>query len=186
VRRLGERRIEQRDPRRRRRIPARHLHVRGRVGDDGVALRLAAGPGRRRHENHGQQRRASPPVAAVVAHRAAVGQEEVDPLGAVERAAAAEADDRVRLEARGVSAARFHHRAVGVLAELVEGDDRDVRVLEQPARRRHVAGIDEAGVGDEQRAAESEIGGQMTEPRERALTEDDARARPEVEGLHLK
>ena len=91
----GQLGIEDRDAERGRRIAARHLHVRAGIGDHRVALRLAAGAGGRGNADRRQQRRRGLAVAAVLAHLAAVGEQEIDPLGAVERAAAADGDDRI-------------------------------------------------------------------------------------------
>ena len=64
-------------------------------------------------------------VAAIVRDAAAVGQQEVDPLRAVERAAAAERDDRIDAQRLGEAAPGLDHRAVRVLAEVVKGHDFD-------------------------------------------------------------
>ncbi len=118
--------IENRDLHRRRRIAARHLHMRRGIGDDGIALRLAPGAGGRRNADHRQQRCVRLAVSTVVGHRAAVGQQEVDALGAVERAAAAEPDDRVDPERRGKGAAGLDHRGIGILAEVVVREWRSI------------------------------------------------------------
>ena len=47
-----------------------------------------------------------------------------------------------------------------------------------------VARRDEPAVGDEQRAPEAQLARQLAEARDRALAEDDARARLKVERLH--
>ena len=95
-------------------------------------------------------------VAAVLAHLAAVGEQEIDPLGAVERAAAADGDDRIeRAVLPGERRAARDHGAVGILREVRERHDGERRGFERALYRRGVTGLDDAGVGDEQRAAET-------------------------------
>ena len=104
-----QRRVEDRDPERQLRIAARHLQVRRRIGNHRVGLRFAAGARRGRHADHREHRLRGLAVAAIVGDRAAVGQQQIDALGAVERAAAAERDEAVDVERGGRVAARFDH-----------------------------------------------------------------------------
>src|ERR1043166_9016736 len=57
--------------------------------------------------DRGQHRLGCLAEAPVVGHGAAVGQKEIDPLGAVHRAAAADADDQVRSECRSRAASAW-------------------------------------------------------------------------------
>ncbi len=77
-------RIEEGHAEGRRWVAARHLHPGLRICDDAVALRLAPRAGCRRDPDHRQQRRPGPAEPAVVGHLAAVGQQEVDALRAIE------------------------------------------------------------------------------------------------------
>ena len=77
-------------------VAAGHFDVRLGVGDQRVRLRFAAGAGGGRHGDHRQQRAGRLALAPIVLHPPAARIEEVDPLRAIHRAAAAEADDQVR------------------------------------------------------------------------------------------
>ena len=129
----GQRRIENRDPEGRLRIAAGHLLVGLGVGNDRVALRLAPRSRRRRHADGRQHRPRSLAESPIVAHRAAVGQHEVDALGAIERAAAPERHERIDRTRGGGDAPGLDHAAVGVGVELVKA--RRPRCRRSPARR---------------------------------------------------
>ena len=103
-------------------IAAGHFHVRPRIGNQRVALRLAARAGRGRNGDHRKHRLRSLAVAPVIAHAAAVGQYEVDPFGAVERAATAEPDDRVHTASGREHSPGLHHLRVRIRVEIVEGE----------------------------------------------------------------
>ena len=125
-----------------------------RVGDHRVALRLAAGAGGGRNADHRQQRRGRLAVAAVVGDLAAVGEQEVDALGAVERAAAAE---RRRCESIALCRRRSARRRAtmalsGFSREVGEADDRRSRRLRASAATAAAwPGRHDARIGDEQR-----------------------------------
>ena len=76
-------------------VTAGHLLARLFPGDDGVALRFAAGAGRCRDADGGQHGRVRFTVTQVVLHATAVGEQKVDALGAVHGTAATEPDDEV-------------------------------------------------------------------------------------------
>ncbi len=102
------------------------------VGDQGERLRLAAGAGRGRHGDHGQHRPRGLADAPIVLHPAAVGVEEVDPLGAVHRAAAPQADDQLGLVAAGDGQAGLDVLGRRVLVHAVE----QLRLDAGPPQRR--------------------------------------------------
>ena len=185
-RRLGERqlRIEDRDGEGELRVAARHLHVRPAVGDDRVALGLRARAGRGRHGEHRQERPARVSVAAVVGHRAAVRQQQVDRLGAIERAAAAEADDGVDAPPRRERHAAVDHGRVRVDVEVVEDGALHSGLPQQPERPVDVSRLLEAGVGDDQGPREAEVAGQFADAVDGAPSEHQARGEVEVEGRH--
>ena len=180
----GQGRIQDRDAKRRLRIAARHLEMRLAVGDDRVGLRLAPGPGRRRNADRGQQRLDRLAVAAVVAHRAPVGQHEIDPLGAVERAAASDRDDRIDAQGGGERAPGLDHAGVRTRREAAEQPARRAALLERGLRVRSMARRHDARVRHDERPRESELARERAEPCEGAFAEDDARPMVEVERGH--
>ena len=123
-------------------------------------------------------------MPAVVAHRSAVGQDEVDALRAVERAAAAERDDAVDASAGRVLAPRLDHVGVGVRAELVKEERHDADGVQQRRRAIHQAGRDNSFVGDDQRAREPELGAQQAKLIQRAVSKDDAGSQCEIKRSH--
>ncbi len=108
-------------------VAAGHLHVRLRVGNQRVRLGLASGAGRRRDGDHRQKGELRLSEAAVILHAAAVGEEKVDSLRAVEAASAAQTDQEIDL-----FAASDFERAVDVFrgrigSHVVEERRRRVR-----------------------------------------------------------
>ena len=176
--------IEQRDPERCGRIAAGHFRVRRRIRDDGIALCFAPGARRCRDTDRRQQRPPRLAVAAIIANSAAVGEQEVDPLAGIERAAAAERHDAVDRVRRGERAPRFDHRAVRVFAEFVKGNHRDGRRLERAANGRDMSRADEPGIRDEQRALKPQLPCRRPHPIDTSGTEDYARPRVELERHH--
>jgi hypothetical protein len=176
--------IEDRDSQCRGRIPARHLHVRGRVRDHGVALRLAAGAGGRRDANHRQQRRRGFTVAPVVADAAPVRQEKIDPLRAIERAAAAEADDRIHVQRVGEAPSCLDHEAVRVHAEFLVRRRLDLLRFEQAQDLGRVARLHHASVRDEERPLKPELPRELPDTEARTRAEDHSRALLKLEWHH--
>ena len=166
------------------RIAARHLRVRLGVGNQRVRLRLAAGARRRRNADRRQHRLRGLAVPAVVAHRAAVGQDEVDPLRAIERAAAAERDDRVDRRRRGVRAPGFDHRGIGVRVEVVEDVPDDAGRLQAGDRASHDAGRHDPLVGDDQRSRKCQLARERAQLVQRAIAENHPCPEREVEWDH--
>ena len=183
TRQLG---IEERDAERGLLVAAGHLHVRLGVGDERERLRLAAGAGGRRHGDHRQHRPRGLADAPVVLHPAAVGVEEVDALGAVHRAAAAEADDQVGIEAAWrTPAPASTWSVVGFSADAVEQLRLDAGLVAATSSPRcGMAGRDDARVADDQRPPCAELAGQARRARRSCRAEDDPRARLEVERNH--
>jgi hypothetical protein len=66
-------------------------------------------------------------VTVVIAYRAAVRQQEVDALRAIERTAAAQRDDRINLHRGGEVAPALAHIGVRVHVEFVKGKNFDAR-----------------------------------------------------------
>ena len=165
-RRLRERelRVEQGDLEGQLRIAAGHLHVRLGIDDDRIGLHLRAGAGRRRNRQHRQHRLRGLPVALVVGDRPAVCQQEIDPLRAVEGAAASQPDDRVDVARRRDPVSPFDHRRIGVDVEVVERDRLDSLIPEQPLRPLDMTDVLQTVVGDEEGLLESERARQHPEP----------------------
>jgi len=86
----------------------------------------------------------------VVAHAAAVGEEKIAGLGGVHRAAAAEGDEAVEFQAAGKIGARGGVGLAGILVRVVVDADGDAGFAEEPLSGGGVAGLHEAGVGDEE------------------------------------
>ena len=184
-RRQRELRIEQRDLHRCRGIAAGHLHVGRGVGDHGVALCFAPCSCRSGNTDHRQQRRRRFPVAAIIAHRAAVGQEEIDPFRAVQRAPATETDDGVEAERLREGAASLDHRAVRIGTKLGEEDRVNARSLQNSRGAGGVTGIDDTGVGHEQRTFEPQIAREVPKTLQNTEPEYDSSARTKLERNHL-
>src|SRR6185369_3877154 len=85
-----ESRIEERDAKRCFWIATRHLRMCLGVGNQRVTLSFTSGAGGGRYRNHRQHRLSRLSVAAIVRHAATVGQQKIDALGAVHRAATTE------------------------------------------------------------------------------------------------
>ena len=180
--RNGQRRIEDGHSERNPRIAAGHLRVRVRVGDDRVALRLAAGSRRRRNPDRRQQRAARLAVAAVITHRAAARQDEVDALCAVERAAAAKRHDRIDPRRRRDQAPGFNHARVGVGVEIVKARGGVACGPQQRHRFFDVASRDDAGIGNEQGMSTPQVADEVSETPECGIAEDDTGGWLETEG----
>ena len=76
------------------------------------------------------------------------------------------------------------HGAVGVFREVREGNDGDRRGFERPLYRGGVPGLDDAGVGDEQGAAEPQFACERPDPIRRVPPEDRPRPDLEIERDH--
>ena len=103
------------------------------------------------------------------------------PFCAVEGAAAAQADDRVDAERRGKRAPALDHRRVRVDVEVVERNRVHAGGAQQPQGPFHVARLEQARVGDEQRLREAQLAGDVAEALDSAGAEDEPRAKLEVE-----
>ena len=184
--RLSERQlgVEQGHPEGRARIAAGHLLVSGRVGDERVRLGFAPRARGGRYADHGEQGARRLAVAAVVGHAAAVREQEVRALGAVERAAAAQRHE-------GIGAARpcrlgrhLHHRPIGLVVKVVKQRDLDPGRGESLARAPGMAARHEAAIGHEQCPTKAQLPGQFAQTAERTRAKDYAGARPPLEWLH--
>ena len=144
--------------------------MRNRIRHESVGLRLASRAGRRRHRDQWQQRLDGPSVPPVVRHRSAVGQDEVDALGAVDRTATAQTDEPVEAEGRSDQAARLHHGRGWVLGEVVKGVGRHTRGPQQSKRLGHIAGLSDPSVRHHQHIGQPEVTGRVAELRERTWT----------------
>src|ERR1044072_6873897 len=91
-------------------ISARHLHMSLSVRDQSVRLSFAARSGGGRNPYHRQHRFQSLAEPPVIPNNSAVGQQEVDTLGAVERTPAAKTDDGIYLERSGKITPGFDHQ----------------------------------------------------------------------------
>ena len=120
--RLGERqnRIQQHRPETGFRIPASHLLMGIRIGNERIALGLAPGAGGGGDADHGQQISFGLAVSPVVLHAPAVGQHEVDALGAIQRAASSQSNDGVRPVTGSELPTPLDHGGIGVDVEIME------------------------------------------------------------------
>jgi hypothetical protein len=100
-------------------------------------------------------------VALVVAHGPAVGQDEIDPLGAVERAAAPEPDDRIDAARCGMHPARLDHARVGVRIEVVERTGCDAGLAQNRLHTANQSRGHDAGVGHDQGPGKAAFAGQF-------------------------
>ena len=153
--RLGkrQRRIQQDHPKRSLGIPASHLLMGIRVGNERVALSLAPGAGRGGNADHGQHIPGGLAVSPVVLHAAAVGQQKVDALGAIQGTASPQSDDGVRPLFGCELSPPLDHGRIGVDVEVVEGQRLNARRLESVQGFVDVARGLQAMVGHQQRPA---------------------------------
>jgi hypothetical protein len=115
---------------------------------------------------------------------AAVGEHEVDPLGAVERAAAADGDDGIGPRRGGTHAPRVHHVAVRIGIEIVEPKDGDARRLEQRLGAVDAAGRGDAGIRHHEGARCPQLAGQLPDARQRIRPENHTCRQVDLEGIH--
>ena len=154
-------RIENRDGRGSLRVAARHFLMRLLVGDQGERLRFAAragGGGDSDQRQHGLGRFSDSPV---VLHASTVGEQKVDALGAVHRAAAAKTDDQVDFVLFGECKAGIDMRRSRVFLYVTEDDSREALGFEKANGGSRVAGADDAGVGDDQGPTSAERAGEF-------------------------
>ena len=128
------------------------------IGNQRKRLALAPGAGRGRDNDERQHLPLGQADTPVVLHPAAVGQQEVRPLGRVHRAAAAKAEERVGAGPLGQPAASLHAIGGGVLDHLVKHDHLQPGGLERLPDCGDVPGADDAGVGDEKDALQAKLG----------------------------
>ena len=179
-----QQRIENGHAKRRLGIAAGHFHVRPSIGNQRVALRLAASAGRGRNCDHRQHRSRGLAVAPVIAHAAAVGVYEVDSFGAVERAAAPEPDDGVHAASGREHSPGLDHHRVRIWFEVVERESLHAGFGQPLDGARHIARRHQAAVRDHQRAPEAQLAGQRAQLFESAFAEQDPGADLEVEWPH--
>ncbi len=129
------------------------------VGDQGERLGLAARAGRRRHADGREHRLRRLAEALVVAHLAAVGQQEVDPLAHVHAAAAADGDQRVDCVVAGHLQGGGDVARRRVLLDLVEDEDLQAGLAQRGHGPLRVAGLAQPGVGDQQDAPAAQLAG---------------------------
>ena len=179
ARRLGDRHfgVEDGGTERGLAVAAGHFQVALLVGDQRVGLGLAAGAGGGGHGDGRQHRLGGLAEAAVVGHLAAVGQDEVDALGTVHRAAAADADDQVDAQRPREDDAGLHVPVSRVRFDVVEDEDLQARLADRLDGALRVAGGFEAGIGDQEDARLAQLAGHLAEPGERAGAVDDPRRR---------
>ena len=116
---------------------------------------FASGAGGRWHADGGKHGVRCLAETPVVPDPPTVSEHEVDALGAVERAAAAERDDRIDRGPGRDNASGFNHGRGGVGVEVMKAGDGDPGALQAEGRLRHMPGIDEPWIGDEERPLKS-------------------------------
>ena len=92
--------------------------------------------------------------------------------------------ERVDPERRRKRSSGFDHRRVGILTEIVERNRGNPGSVEGAHRRGDVPGLDEAGIGHEQRPAKPQFPRQVADPGESARPENHARAGLKIERSH--
>lgn len=163
-------------------IATGHLDVGFRIGDQGVALALAARAGRGRdgdHRQHGFRRLVRAPV---VLHATAVGEDEITPLRRIHAAAAAEADDEVGLELASDGDTAVHILRAGIFPHIAIHPDLDPGLDEKAGGTGDVACAQDARITDDQRPFATEFLGQAAHLGERAIAKDESGAGLMVKG----
>ena len=173
--------IEDRDSTRRLFVTASHLHMRLRVGDQRERLSFASRAGcrgDRDRRQHRLRRLADPPV---VLDLSAVGQQEVDPLRAVHAATTADRDEEV--DPLGLRNGQSSIYVVGgrIGVDVLEDERIETRLAQGRDRLCHVSGPFNAVVGDNEDSRAAQFARQLAQTRHRSRSEDDSRARIEVE-----
>ena len=110
-----------------------------RIGNERIALGLAPGAGGGGNADHGKHVLRGLAVSPVVLHAAAVGQQEVDALGAIQGAASPQSDDGVRPLFGCELSPPLDHGGIGVDVEVVERHRLHSRRLERVQGFVHVA-----------------------------------------------
>ena len=161
------------------RVEARHLLVRRFIGDERRTLALAAGARRRRDGDEREHRLRRFPHAPIVAHLAAVREDEIRAFRCIHAAPTANPDEDVRptrsLHAPGDVARRR------VLPHPVEHRHREPRRAQEIARFPRVARCDDAGIRDDERPL-AETRREFADARQRSRTHDEACAELPIEG----
>ena len=114
-----------------------------------------------------------------------VAQQEIDRLGAIERAAAAHRHDQVDLEGRAEGAARLNHDRSRIRLKLVEAVYRHAARFQRARCFAGVTRLHDSGVGYQQAARASQVSSHFAQPRELACAEDYPGPGSKVEGSHL-
>ena len=164
-------------------VAAGHFQVRLLVGDQGERLGLAAGARRRRHADRRQHRLLGPAEALVVGHRAAVGEDEIDPLGAVHGAAAADGNDQVDAERPSEIDADADVLAGRILLDLIKDEHLEPGFLQRFQSPPRMPDGVQTRIGHEQRSRGTELPRQFAQALKRSGTEHDARRRVKIERL---
>ena len=125
---------------------------------------LAARAGRGGYGDHREHRFARLADTPVVLHAAAIGEQEVDPLGAVHHTAPAQADQKVDALGLGDGETGVHMLGRGVDLDPVEQDRVEAGLDQHRPAPLGVTGRDDARVGDEQHAPPPEFACQFAEP----------------------
>ena len=141
---------------------------------------------RSRDPDHRQQRRGGLPVPTVVGDRSAVAQHEVDALRAVERAAAANADDRIDVQRTRECHSSIDHRAIRVDPDPVEEKRFDVLGSKSVEDAVGMPGLADARVGDDECAAEAKVPCDLSHARDGTRPEQHARSWLKIERHHLQ
>src|SRR5262249_6555421 len=113
-------------------------------------------------------------------HPAAVGQNEVDGFRAVQRTAPTNGDDAVDVVRAGKDDPRVHFALGRVLLHAVESEDFQARFAQDLRGALRVAGVFEAGVGDQKHARAADGPHRVAEVVQSARRADDAAERLKV------
>ena len=133
--------------------------------------------------DRGEHRPGRPAAAVVVLHAAAAGEEKIDPLGAVHRAAAAEPHDQVGPEAAGQRGAGIDLAGGRLFREGLEAGRLDPRRLERPGADGRVAGPHDARIADNQGSRRAELAGEFAQPPDGVSADDQPGGPAKFEGI---
>ena len=170
---LGQQRIEDHNAEARLDIAAGHLAVGFLLRDQGVRLSFAAGAGGGGHPDGGQHRLYRLAAAPVILHPAAVGQQKINPLGAIHGAASPQPDNAVNAaEILRKLTAGLHVAGGGIFYHIMEYLGLHPGCFQGPQRPGHMPGADNPGIGDQQHPLRRQRAGQLSQPLQGVLSED--------------
>ena len=158
--------------------------------DERVRLGFASGPGRCGDCHHRQQRFLGFSVSPVVGHAPAIGQEKINSLGAIHRAAASQPNQEINPVFAGRQPAALRHGRSRILPEIVKGGEVEARFLQHSAGVLDVARSEQARIGNHENARPAQLAHKLPQAVHSSHAEMDPCRGLEVEfvrdaGTHL-